>query len=218
MSEGRKIRAALFDFDGVIADTEGQYSLFWNRMGQEYLGVDGLHVHIKGQTLTHILGTYFPGRPALWSEIEDRVNRFEEQMSFDYIAGIETFAADLRRAGVSMCIVTSSNHMKMSSALRVHPDLEQTFGPILTSEDFSRSKPDPDCFLVGMKRLGASPHETVIFEDSINGLRAAMASGATVIGLATTNSRDDIAPLCHKVIDDFRGLNYQSINQLRNNN
>ena len=41
-----------------------------------------------------------------------------------------------------------------------------------------------------------------------------MASGATVIGLATTNSREDIAPLCHHILDDFRGFSYDKMLQV----
>ena len=55
---------------------------------------------------------------------------------------------------------------------------------------------------------------TYVFEDSFNGLKAGMASGATVIGLATTNSREDIAPLCHYVLDDFQGFTYDKLTQL----
>ena len=62
--------------------------------------------------------------------------------------------------------------------------------------------------------FGTTPDTTYVFEDSFNGLKAGMASGATVIGLATTNSREDIAPLCHYVLDDFQGFTYDKLTQL----
>ena len=74
---------------------------------------------------------------------------------------------------------------------------------VLTSEHFSRSKPDPECFLKGMEILGGSPETTVVFEDSIHGINAGRAAGAYVVGLATTNKSEAIAPLCNLVIDDF---------------
>ena len=57
-------------------------------------------------------------------------------------------------------------------------------------------------------------HNTYVFEDSFNGLKAGMASEATVIGLATTNSREAIAPLCHCVLDDFTGFTYDKMLQV----
>jgi beta-phosphoglucomutase-like phosphatase (HAD superfamily) len=82
---------------------------------------------------------------------------------------------------------------------------------VLTSEHFSKSKPDPECFLKGMETLGCRPEDAVVFEDSIHGLAAGRASGAHVIGLATTNSRKDIEPLCDMVIDNFNGFSLKTL-------
>jgi beta-phosphoglucomutase-like phosphatase (HAD superfamily) len=62
-----------------------------------------------------------------------------------------------------------------------------------------------------MEFLGGTPEETVVFEDSFHGIAAGRAAGAKVIGLATTNKREAIAPLCDMVIDDFCGLTVQDI-------
>jgi HAD superfamily hydrolase (TIGR01509 family) len=77
------------------------------------------------------------------------------------------------------------------------------FDAILTSEDFERSKPDPDCYLKAAKRLGASVDECVVLEDSFNGLKSGRAAGMRVIGLATTNPAESIRPLCDEVIRDY---------------
>ena len=108
-------------------------------------------------------------------------------------------------------IVTSSNKVKMSQVYKSHPELPDLVDAILTSEDFARSKPDPDCFLKGMQLLGGTPETTFVFEDSFHGIAAGRASGAKVVGLATTNKSEVIAPLCDMVIDDFTGLDYQSL-------
>ena len=49
--------AVLFDFDGVVMDTETQYSVFWHKAGVDYLGMDDLESRIKGQTMTYIYDT-----------------------------------------------------------------------------------------------------------------------------------------------------------------
>ena len=201
----------LFDFDGVIAATETQYTEFWNRIGREYLGQEEFGHTIKGQTLVQIFGKYFESMDREQEEIVPQLNEFEANMSYDYIPGAQAFMKELKAAGIPMAIVTSSNDIKMSNAYKAHPELLELVDKVLTSEYFSTSKPDPECFLKGMEILGGTPGETVVFEDSFHGLTAGRASGAKVIGLATTNKREAIAPLCDMVIDDFYGLTVQDI-------
>lgn len=197
---------ALFDLDGVIMDTESQYSIFWNIMGKEYLGLDNFGRMIKGQTLFQIFGRHFDGMLAEQAEIVQRLNDFEAGMSYDYIQGVEEFMRSLKASGVPMAIVTSSNEPKMRNVRQAHPELWELADAILTSEHFTKSKPDPECFLKGMEILGGTPSETYVFEDSLHGINAGRDAGAKVIGLATTNPRDVIEPLCDIVIDDFRGF------------
>lgn len=195
----------LFDFDGVLVDTETQYSRFWDGIGRDFLGVEDFGWTIKGQTLKQIYGKHIVSE-------EDRekvtllLDEFERNMSYDFLPGVPEFLATLKSAGIRTAIVTSSNDKKMANVHRAHPELSSMMDRILTSEDFTRSKPDPECFLKGMEVLGASPSETVVFEDSLHGLAAGRASGAKVIGLSTTFPAERIAPLCDKVIPDFTTL------------
>lgn len=94
----------------------------------------------------------------------------------------------------------------MANVYKAHPELLSLVDKILTSDDFTKSKPDPECFLKGMEVLGGTPEETIVFEDSLHGIAAGRAAGAKVIGLATTNTRETITPLCDMVIDDFTEL------------
>lgn len=201
----------LFDFDGVIADTESQYTIFWNRMGSDYLGLENFGHTIKGQTLVQIFGRHFSGMETEQAEIVLMLDEFERNMSYGYIPGAYEFMQSLKEAGIPMAIVTSSNDIKMQQVYRAHPELAGLVDAILTSEDFSKSKPDPECFLKGMEVLGGTPEDTVVFEDSFHGLDAGRASGARVVGLATTNRREAIAPYCDIVIDDFTGFTLEDI-------
>ena len=203
---------ALFDFDGVLMDTETQYSRFWDETGSKYLNIEGFGSVIKGQTLKQIFGKHF----AAFSErelriIEDSLNEYESQMSYEFIPGAREFLLELKKAGVPTAIVTSSNDMKMSQVYRVHPQLYTMVDAILTSEHFSKSKPDPECFVKGIETLGSSPDATVVFEDSIHGITAGRGAGAYVVGLATTNKREVIEPLCDMVIDDFSDFSLKDL-------
>ena len=99
----------------------------------------------------------------------------------------------------------------MESLYRAHPNFKERFDFILTSEDFSKSKPDPECFIKGMEKMGVKPENTIVFEDSIHGLGAGRASGAYVVGLTTTNPADVVKRLADIVIDDFEGHNIEEI-------
>ena len=209
--EEMELKTALFDFDGVIMDTEQHYTEFWSMLGEEYLGLEDFGHTIKGQTLIQIFEKYFEGMDAQKAEIVPRLNEFERTMPFEYIPGALEFMKKFKRAGIPIAIVTSSNDAKMEKVYKAHPELLELADAILTSEHFSKSKPDPECFLKGMEVLGAKPEETVVFEDSFHGIAAGRASGAKVIGLATTNKSEALAPLCDMVIDDFT---YLSLNEL----
>ena len=203
---------ALFDFDGVLMDTETQYSRFWDETGRKFVNIEGFGSIIKGQTLVQIFGKHFAGHSKEeLRAIEDAINDYERNMVYDFIPGAREFLAELKAAGVPTAIVTSSNNMKMAQVYKVHPDLHTLVDAILTSEDFSKSKPDPECFLKGMERLGGTPDTTVVFEDSIHGITAGRAAGAYVVGLATTNKREVIEPLCDMVIDDFSDFSLEKL-------
>ncbi|MBQ9669069.1 MAG: HAD family phosphatase [Prevotella sp.] len=212
----KQIRAALFDLDGVVFDTESQYTVFWGSQCRLYHPEHpGLEQEIKGSTLQQIYDRWWTG--ALEKErdvLTERLNAFEAQMHFDYIDGFVDFISDLRAHGVMTAVVTSSNVPKMQSVYRQRPEFRQLFDAILTSEDFAESKPSPDCYLRGAARFGCQPDECVVFEDSFNGLRSGRAAGMFVVGLATTNSRSDIQPLSDCQLDNYKTIDYVKLKEL----
>lgn len=200
------MKAALFDLDGVVFNTEPQYTVFWGGIFKEYFNDETIADKIKGSTLVQIYEHYFGGRQDIQDEITRRLNDFEKHMHFDYIKGFPEYISGLRRNGVKTAVVTSSNRAKMADVYAKRPEMRQYFDEILTSEDFSESKPSPDCYLRGAARFGFEAKDCTVFEDSFNGLKAGRASGAFVIGLATTNCADAIRPYCDKVISDYSEL------------
>ena len=205
-------RAALFDLDGVVFDTEPQYSVFWGSQCRLYHPEHpGLEHEIKGSTLDQIFDRWWSGPLEAEREtVTQRLNDFEAQMHYDYIEGLQDFLAVLRTQGVRTAIVTSSNRQKMDSVYRSRPELRLVFDEILTSEDFTESKPSPQCYLRAAQRLGVAPEDCVVFEDSFNGLRSGRAAGMYVVGLATTNTREAIAPLSDIQIDNYNNFKFWS--------
>jgi len=202
------MKAALFDLDGVVFDTEPQYTVFWGAQCREFHPEHpGLEHEIKGQTLTQIYDAWFSGELAdKQALITERLNRYEQQMEYQYISGFEEYVGRLREKGVKTAVVTSSNRIKMEAVYTHHPEFKTLFDAILTSEDFEYSKPHPDCYLKAAKRLNVNAEDCVVFEDSFNGLKSGRAAGMFVMGLATTNPADSIRPYCDKVISNFIDL------------
>lgn|SRR5574344_643181 len=213
--DNKKCIAALFDLDGVVFDTESQYTIFWGSQCRLYHPeLPGLEHRIKGMTLQQIYLTYFADVKDEQPVITRRLNDFEKSMSFPFITGFEAFVNDLRCHGVKTAVVTSSNRAKMESVYRQRPEFKNMFDAILTSEMFSKSKPDPDCYLLGARTFNTVTENSVVFEDSFNGLKSGRAAGMSVVGLATTNSPESIAPFSDTVIRDYTGFSYQSMMRL----
>ena len=193
---------ALFDLDGVILDTEGSYTAFWDDYGSRHFSEKDFGLKIKGQTLVKILGDYFPEENER-KAITDAINDFERKMSYPFVPGVENYIKSLKSNGIRTAVVTSSNLLKMENVYRCHPGLREMFDMILTSEDFSESKPSPYCYLKAMRLFGAGPEDCVVFEDSLAGLQAARASGAFVTALTTTNPEEVVRNYADLVIRDF---------------
>ena len=201
------VKACLFDLDGVVFDTEPLYTLFWRNLDKRLRpNIDNFEHIIKGQTLVQIYDKYFAGEEAKQKEVTAFLYEYEQNMSFNYITGFEDFVKDVRSKGIKTAVVTSSNLEKMQNVYNKHPEFKGYFDEILTSEDFEESKPSPDCYLKAAARFGVSPKECIVFEDSFNGLRSGIASGARVIGLATTNPVVEIEPYTKEVISNYDGF------------
>jgi HAD superfamily hydrolase (TIGR01509 family) len=202
------MKAALFDLDGVVFDTEPQYTIFWGAQCREFHPEHpGLEHEIKGQTLVQIYDAWFSGPLQDKQEIiTERLNQYEQQTYYCYVPGFVEFVRKLRSEGVKTAVVTSSNRVKMEAVYQRHPEFKTLFDAILTSEDFERSKPDPDCYLKAAKRLETSVEDSVVFEDSFNGLKSGRAAGMFVVGLATTNPAEAIRPYADKVISNYLNM------------
>ena len=213
--------AALFDLDGVVFDTEPQYSVFWEKQGLIYHPeLPSFSQLIKGQTLQQIYDKYFNEELTSYRDvITEQLNLFERNMSFSYVEGFLKFVRELRSNGIKTAVVTSSNQNKMKNVYSKCPEFESLFDAILTAENFKESKPSPDCYLTAARFFSASPDECIVFEDSFNGLKSGRAALMKVVGLATTNSPDAIASLAHVVISDYThfGVN-DCVNLIRNKN
>lgn len=211
-------KAALFDLDGVVFDTEPQYTKFWGAQCREFRpDRPGLEHEIKGQTLVQILDNHFGGGlKAKQDMIIERLNEYEKHMDFIFVKDFVPFVRQLREKGVKTAVVTSSNLDKMNAVYRKCEDFKSLFDAILTSEDFEHSKPHPDCYQKAAQRFDAKADECIVFEDSFNGLKSGRAAKMKVVGLSTTNSPESIAPYSDIVVADYTDFSYLDCQKLIN--
>ncbi|MCC8118115.1 MAG: HAD family phosphatase [Bacteroidales bacterium] len=199
------MKAALFDLDGVLVNTEPLYSQFWGEMGKKYdLPYDDFADRIKGTTLPQILDTYFA--PELHQEITAAVEAHDANMEFPLFPGAIEFLTQLNQRGIPCAVVTSSGADKMEHLWQSHPGMRELFSAVVIDSDVTHSKPDPEPFLVAAKKLGVDPKDCWIFEDSFNGLLSARRAGGFVVGLATTNPLHELEYKADVVIDSLSDL------------
>lgn len=205
----KQYKAALFDFDGVIVDTEPIYDIFWNDAAERYgLNIPHFADLIKGQTMPRIMNTYFSGfseefRQKVWKESSE----YESQMPLPLMPGSLEFLQILKDKGVKMGLVTSSDQQKINRAFRLY-DMEGFFDTIVTADRITEGKPDPMCYLLAAEDLGYLPENCLVFEDSFAGIEAGNAAGMRVIALSTTNSPESLKDKAYTVIPNFEGMDF----------
>lgn len=184
------VRYVLFDMDGVLLDTEQLYTVAYNHVLQEY------GVQLDWETKSAVMG-----RPALESAayvihkfglplkpeevILGRKTVLEELFrNAQPMPGAVEFVTRLHERGVRMAVATSTIRSVFEVKTEKHPWFS-LFDVIVCGDDpeLERPKPAPDIFLLAARRLGVSPEQCVIFEDSPAGVQAAVASGGRVVAL-----------------------------------
>lgn len=189
-------KAALFDLDGVLIDSETLYTQFWQRVGETYaLPSPTFASDIKGTTLTDILETYFAD-PDTRRGVDRMLHEFENEIIYPVFPGALEFVDELRRRGIRTAIVTSSDEKKMNFLFGQHPDFASHFDAIVTACDVTHSKPHPEPYLTGAAKVKVAPEYCIVFEDSFQGLESGRRAGAKVVGISTTNPAEKVAAHC----------------------
>lgn len=199
--------AALFDLDGVIIDSEGEYTRFWSDVDRRHpTGIKQFALAIKGTALPLILQHF---ADELHTPIVEALHDFEHDMQYHPYPGALQFIAKLRSMGIPTAIVTSSDAVKMQHLFNQHPELEGAVDVVINSSMITRSKPDPQGYLLAAEHLGVPPQCCIVFEDSIQGLTAGRRAGCAVVAISTTNPTDVVAPLADLVTPSLAALDVE---------
>ncbi|MDE7380876.1 MAG: HAD family phosphatase [Muribaculaceae bacterium] len=206
MKNLKDIKAFLFDLDGVLIDSESEYTKIWNAIEQQFpTGIDNFPIVIKGTTLEDILSTYFMDKETR-KKVEKELYRLEKAMKYTYSPGARQLLLNLKEKNIPVALVTSSNSDKMKHLYNDIPEFSSFFDAIIVGEMVEHSKPNPEGYLKAAALLGINPEECVVVEDSLQGIKAGRNSGATVIGIAGTLPEEVLRPEADVLFNNIQEL------------
>lgn len=174
------VDGVLFDNDGVLVDSHPQVVAAWTALATEYhLDIDRLLIELIGRRAADTLGQYLDG-DALQAATR-RLEDLEVGAAVDTqpLAGALELLAQLP---VGTWTIVTSGSSRLATARWQGAGIPIPAN-VVTADDVTAGKPDPEPFLVGARRLGMDPLRTVVFEDSPSGGQAGLAAGATVIAV-----------------------------------
>ncbi|MHC2998075.1 HAD family hydrolase [Microbacterium sp. HJ5] len=189
------LSAVLWDMDGTLVDTEPYWMAAETPLVESFggtwsheqaLGLVGLGLEDSARIFQHA-GVRM-GVHDIIDHLTDDVMRRLSETGVPFRPGARELLASLRAAGIKTGLVTMSMR-RMAQTVVDLIDFE-AFDVVIAGDDSTRPKPFPDPYLQACAALGVTPAEVVAIEDSPNGLRSAVASGAATIGVPLMVSID----------------------------
>jgi HAD superfamily hydrolase (TIGR01509 family) len=181
-----ELKAAIFDMDGVLFDTEKLYQQTWRELADER-GIqleEGFLQTIcgtSGERMKQIIEQYYHVADGT-AVIEACKKRMREKLAVHVPLkeGAREILTEFKKRGMKIAIASSTVRELIESNLKIS-NLAQYFDQIVSGEDVEHGKPEPDIFLAAAKALEYSPEECYVFEDSENGVRAGHRAGCYVV-------------------------------------
>lgn len=194
-------KGLFIDFDGTLADTMpilyGIYLQFLKEQGHQ--GDEEEFTTLVGQTLIQIAAT-LKKKYNLKPSVEDLFNSYEQLLQKEYLDkvqffpnSIETLQYAKKELGYPLALVTSAPKKLINKILEKHK-LSKLFDLIVGAEDIEKGKPDPEIYLKALKMMNLQPNAGLAFEDSFNGVAAALDAGMTCVLIS--NGDDELKYRC----------------------
>jgi len=213
------IRAFIFDFDGTLMDTE----ILWVKAVEQYLCDQGKKISYD-DAVSIVYGKS-------WLDVYDRIVSVSSQTD----VSVAQMELDLRKRMLALrngqnaaipgsvellkhlsveypvCIVSGAPSADLKAAvdeLQIWDNLDF----ILAAEDYGRGKPDPGCFLMAADKLGVSPSECLVFEDSAAGINGAKRAGMTAVALVRPGLPEQDVSNADLVLSNLSDFSLKNIN------
>jgi beta-phosphoglucomutase len=209
------IKTYIFDLDGVIVNTAKYHYLAWKdlakRLGIDFTKSDNERLkgvsRIRSFEIILELGNKKVNQADferyLDKKNEDYLSYIEKMDQSEILPGVVDMLQYLKRNERKLVLGSSSKNAK---TILKKIELIDCFDAIIDGNDITKSKPDPQVFLVGAERTNSKPEECVVFEDAAAGIEAANVAGMCSIGIGNKdvlNEADYVFPGIQEISNEF---------------
>ena len=215
------IKAAIFDVDGILVDTEPFASQAYESIITSYgkkpkLRNSGLF-QISGMRESEVLKLIQKeyGISESLESLRNKRNKFYEEnlKELNPLPGVVNLLNLLKKHNVLLAVASSSTNHRITMKLSL-TKTKEFFEKIVSAEEVERGKPYPDIFLVTAKQLGVNPEECVVFEDSENGILSAHAAGMKIIAVPTIYTKHHDLSKANLTVKSLENVTWQTIEKL----
>jgi beta-phosphoglucomutase len=196
----KKLKAVLFDMDGVLLDSEEYICRAGIQMFREkgFVVLPDDFLEFTGMGENRYLGGVAEKHGIPFDLEKDKARTYEiygELVAgrLKPLDGVLEFIERCRRIGLRLAVASSADPPKVETNLREIGIPSSTFGSVVTGLDIERKKPAPDIFLKAAEDLGVPASACLVIEDAVSGVTAGKSAGARVLALTTTFSEEELS-------------------------
>ncbi len=215
------MKAIIFDMDGVIIDSEPLHLELERELLEELGGKITPEEHQKFVgTTDYYMWSTFKNKFNIKNSIEEMIaikkERFLQNIhKINLVDNFEEFMLTVHKEGYLLGLASSNNRKTVDSIIKKF-NLDKYFEFIISGEEVSKGKPNPEIFLTAANKMNVKPHECLVIEDATNGVKAAKSAGMKCIGLKNPNSGDQDLSQADLIVDNFSELTLDTIKKLFN--
>jgi len=210
-----QIEGIIFDMDGVIVDNHRFHFRAWMEFASKYkfeLNDEIYRNDFNGKTNADLFQMIF----GKITEEEILAYSLEKEVNYQKLyaseikphTGLVEFLKDLKSKNYRIALGTSAPTTNVDFTMNAL-GMRDYFDVIIDGSQVSKGKPDPEVYLKCAKSLGLHPNHCVVFEDSLAGLQSGKNAGCSIIGVATSHTREELLPTVKNIINDFTEIGNQ---------
>ncbi|RZJ54818.1 MAG: HAD family phosphatase [Flavobacterium sp.] len=214
----------IFDMDGVICHTNPHHAKAFEAFFDKYKvphTPQEFEDHMYGKHNGYIMSHFFK-RSIIGEELIKLEDEKEGMFREIYKDKVETiphylkFLEQLKSRGFKTAVATSAPRANLD-LIANFLKLDEKMDSMMSSEDVQHHKPNPEVYLKSAERVGVSPSDCVVFEDSFSGVTAGLNAGMKVVGVLSTHTKEQLPP-CDFYINDYSEVNVDKVLELLNPN
>ncbi len=214
------MEAVIFDLDGTIVFSHPTHFAAYEKLFAEF-GIqwsfkefERVFVGTGAPTIIQNILTRNGIRnfdlPTLVQKKRDIFNEILMHKKLEVVPGFFEFLAEVNRRGLKKIIASGSNRTNIRAMLE-NIGVSQEFPEVVSGEDVSRPKPSPDIFLAAAEKIGTSPNQCLVIEDTDHGVRGALAAGMKCIALETTLDAQTLKRSgANEVVKNYTEINWKN--------